>query len=93
MITTTNFSKIAIAEGWSYLIVLFITWPLKAFDITGIPNKIVGMAHGILFIAYVIFAVMLKDKNKWSLKTTGIILLASLIPFGTFYIDKKYLKK
>jgi hypothetical protein len=30
---------------------------------------------------------------KWNLKTVGIVVLASVIPFGTFYVDKKYMQK
>jgi hypothetical protein len=29
---------------------------------------------------------------KWNLKTLGIVMIASILPFGTFYIDKKYLQ-
>ena len=42
---------------------------------------------------YVVLAIILKSSEKWSSKDLGIILLASIIPFGTFYVDKKYLKK
>lgn len=56
------------------------------------PNKIVGMAHGILFIAYVIFAFIVVQEQKWSMKRFAILFLASLVPFATFYIEKKYLK-
>jgi len=51
-----------------------------------------GMPHGILFIGYVILALMLKSEMEWKSKTTLIVLAASIIPFGTFYIDKKYLR-
>jgi integral membrane protein len=51
-----------------------------------------GMPHGILFLAYVAFAFVLRAKYKWDNKTFTIILVASLLPFGTFYVDRKYLK-
>jgi integral membrane protein len=49
------------------------------------------MAHGLLFIAYIIFAIMTKFKLNWKIETLFIVFIASIIPFGTFYIDKKYL--
>jgi integral membrane protein len=49
------------------------------------------MTHGVLFIGYIFLAILLQASIKWDLKTFGIILLASLLPFGTFYIEKKYL--
>ena len=82
---------IAIAEGISYLL-FAITMPLKyGLEITA-PNKIVGMAHGILFIAYILFCLRMAYLLKWNYKTTGLALIASLIPFGTFYVDMKVFK-
>ena len=52
--------------------------------------KYVGMAHGILFILYIAFAILIKNEQKWSFKTFMIICLASIPPFGTFYVEKKY---
>jgi len=50
------------------------------------------MPHGILFVAYIALAFLFKEQFKWNLKEFAIVLIASLIPFGTFYIDRKYLK-
>jgi integral membrane protein len=41
---------------------------------------------------YLVLAVVLKKEMQWNFKTLGIVCLASVIPFGTFYVDKKYLK-
>jgi integral membrane protein len=42
----------------------------------------------VLFIAYIILALLLKKKQNWNYPTLGIILAASLVPFGTFYVEK-----
>jgi integral membrane protein len=52
-----------------------------------------GMPHGILFMSYVVLAIVIQKQMKWNLKNLGIVILASIIPFGTFYVDKKYLQK
>ncbi|MEL6132983.1 MAG: DUF3817 domain-containing protein, partial [Bacteroidota bacterium] len=44
---------IAFAEGVSFLVLLFITFPLKRLMGIPEPNFVVGMAHGLLFILYV----------------------------------------
>jgi integral membrane protein len=85
------FGKLAIFEGYSFL-ALFITMPLKYFAEIPMPNKIVGMIHGFLFIAYVVFAIIVTVEQKWTLKRFALLFIASLIPFGTFYIEKKYLR-
>jgi integral membrane protein len=53
----------------------------------------IGMTHGVLFIGYIILAILLKKSQKWSLINLGIILFASLLPFATFVIERKFLKK
>ncbi len=82
----------ALLEGVSYLLLLFIASPVKWF--LGDPQyvKMLGMPHGILFMTYVVLAVLISTNMKWTKKTLWIVLIASVIPFGTFYIDKKYLK-
>lgn len=67
--------------------------PLKYWAGIGEPNKIVGMAHGILFILFVVLAGIVCWERKWSIKRFLILFTASLLPFGTFYADKKYLKE
>tara|TARA_B100001287_G_scaffold125709_1_gene105944 strand:+ start:3970 stop:4254 length:285 start_codon:yes stop_codon:yes gene_type:complete len=86
------FRKIALLEGLSYIILLFIGVPLKYVFNNDWVVKLLGMPHGILFIAYIIFSLILYKKMKWSNLNFIIILSASLIPFGTFYVDRKYLK-
>lgn len=85
-----TFKIIAPLEGLSLLALLFIAMPLKyVFDMPQMV-RIVGMAHGILFIGYIVLAVMLKIEDNWSWKKFGIVCLASIVPFGTFYIERKY---
>ena len=88
------FKVTAILEGISFLVLIGNMLILKTNN-PELYHTIVrpfGMAHGVLFIGYVILAVLLRKSQNWDLKTFGIILIASLIPFGTFYIEKKYLE-
>ncbi len=80
-------------EGVSYLLILGVTMPLKYFWDNGAPNKVIGMAHGFLFIAYIVLAIMMKSERKWDNKTLGIVLLCSIVPFGTFWMDRKHLRE
>ncbi len=81
----------AILEGISYLALFAVTMPLKYLADLPMPNKYVGYAHGFLFIAYIILAIVFWMEKKWSVKRLIILLVASLLPFATFYVDKKYL--
>jgi integral membrane protein len=51
----------------------------------------IGMAHGVLFMAYCVYVILVAINKKWNYKITLLGLIASLLPFGTFYFDKKYL--
>lgn len=86
------FRIVSVLEGVSYLLLLFIATPIKYIFDYELFVKVLGMPHGILFLVYIVMAIVLKPKLKWDTKTFGVILVASIIPFGTFYIDKKYLR-
>lgn len=80
---------LAFVEGVSFLILLFVTMPLKyAFAMPG-PNKVFGMVHGLLFVLYVLAVVQMKIERDWTIKKTFLALIASVIPFGTFWADIK----
>ena len=86
------FRLVAFLEGISYILLLFIAVPIKYLLDDPTYVKLLGMPHGILFVGYIIFAVIGKNKFKWSCLEFFIISAASLVPFGTFYVDKKYLR-
>ena len=88
-----TFRIIALLEGVSYILLLFVAVPIKYWGGDEHWVKLLGMPHGILFVSYVIFAFLIKDNENWRIKDFGIVLLSSIIPFGTFYVDWKYLKK
>ncbi len=87
------FRIIALLEGVSYILLLFIATPIKYFMNEPKYVKLLGMPHGLLFIAYIVLAVIIGSNLKWNSKTMRTVLLASIIPFGTFYVDKKFLKQ
>jgi integral membrane protein len=87
-----TFRIISFLEGVSYLLLLFVAVPIKYFQGDVSYVKMLGMPHGILFMLYLVVAILLKKKMNWNTKNLGIILLASILPFGTFYVDKKYLR-
>ncbi|MGZ8551741.1 MAG: DUF3817 domain-containing protein [Chitinophagaceae bacterium] len=87
------FRKIAFAEGVSFLVLLFIAMPLKYFANMPMAVTIVGGLHGLLFVAFIIMAWEVKREYKkdwgWLLKS----FIASIVPFGTFWMDSRQWKK
>ncbi|WP_157206514.1 DUF3817 domain-containing protein [Mariniflexile maritimum] len=94
MVSFLNIFRItAFLEGVSYILLLFIATPIKYLLNDPSYVKLLGMPHGLLFIGYIVLAFMIKKELRWDPKQFSVVLLASIIPFGTFYVDRKYLKK
>ncbi|MGY0038082.1 DUF3817 domain-containing protein [Pedobacter sp. NJ-S-72] len=83
------FRKVAVAEGISYIALIFIAMPLKYFANMPLAVKYTGWAHGVLFMFYVVMVIMCWMEYKWKVGKTILIFLASLLPFAPFYVDKK----
>ncbi|MEZ5018164.1 MAG: DUF3817 domain-containing protein [Flavipsychrobacter sp.] len=90
---TGRLRVVALFEGISLLVLLFITVPMKYVWGNPIGSEVIGPIHGILFILYVLLTFSVAGDHSWKFfKTTWLVLLASFIPFGTFYVDSKILK-
>jgi integral membrane protein len=83
---------IAVMDGCSYLLLGF-TMILKYKFSMPQPNYIVGLAHGILFVLYIVLLLQVSFLYRWSIVKMFMAFLASLIPFGTFYADKVLFRK
>lgn len=85
---------IAILEGISLLILVGIAVPMKyAFGNTALV-KMMGPVHGGLFLLFLFNTLSVGVEQKWKFKeTTWKVLLACMIPFGSFYVDRKILSK
>lgn len=89
--TIKTFKTISILEGISFLVLLGIAMPLKYIWEMPQMVQVVGMAHGVLFLLYIAGAVYVSQLLNWSMKTLAIVVLCSILPFGPFYAEKKYL--
>jgi len=91
MNTTRAFRWIANLEGISFLLLLFIAMPLKyVWDKPWLVQQ-VGMAHGLLFVAYIFAVLLLKKSFGWNTRQTLVALALSFVPFGTFYVTGRML--
>ena len=87
------FRQVAFAEGVSYLVLLFIAMPLKYFAAMPMAVTIVGGLHGFLFVAFIALAILVMRVYKLSFYWLIKSFIASIIPFGTFYMDHAQWKK
>jgi integral membrane protein len=82
------FRTISLLEGFSYLVILSVTFNLISRDYV----FSLGMLHGVLFMFYLVFSLLVSNKRGWSILVWGLLFLASLIPFA-FILVEMYLRK
>ncbi len=80
-------------EGYSFLLLLFVAMPLKYM--MGYPSatKIIGMLHGVLFMAFIYQLLSATISTPFSKKEAFVFFIASLVPFGSFYTEAVCSKK
>jgi len=76
-------------EGASYLILLGIAMPLKYWFAMPLAVRVVGMAHGLLFIAYCVVVWDAARVHGWEWRKSALFYLASLFPFGPFLVESR----
>ncbi|WP_375481480.1 DUF3817 domain-containing protein [uncultured Jatrophihabitans sp.] len=89
--TVKAFRLVAVLEATSWLILIvativkYATSPHKQLGV-----QIMGPIHGVLFIVYVLLALFeVRRRVGWDGRTTGIVLLDSIIPFGGFVVARR----
>ena len=81
---------VGLAEGLSFVLLLAIAMPLKY--LAGLPAAVryVGWAHGLLFVLYVGAVVAVGYAHGWPPKRVFWALVASVVPFGPFVLDRQW---
>ncbi|MFB6453894.1 DUF3817 domain-containing protein [Chitinophaga sp. Hz27] len=81
-------------EGISLLLLLAVAVPVKYILSDPTMVKAMGPVHGGLFLLYIFNTLSVGVEQRWKFsQTTWKVLVACIIPFGTFYIDRKILQQ
>jgi integral membrane protein len=83
-----RFRAVAYAEGASFLVLLVIAMPLKYWAGLPMPVRVVGLLHGVLFVAYVVLICEALGASRFTLRAAALAFLASLLPFGPFVFER-----
>lgn len=81
----------AYLEGISFLVLLLIAMPLKYVWHMPLAVRIVGSAHGGLFVAYCILGAIAWKKLKWPTRIAALAFISAFLPAGPFIFDHKIL--
>ncbi|NIG54802.1 DUF3817 domain-containing protein [Chitinophaga sp. Cy-1792] len=81
-------------EGISLLLLVLVAVPAKYLLHDPAMVKAMGPVHGALFLLYIFNTLGVAVEQRWQFsRTTWKVMVACIIPFGTFYIDKKILQQ
>ena len=84
-----RFRVMAYVTGVMLLALVFVAMPLKYFGDSETLMAIIGPAHGLLYMVYLVFAFDLAVRAKWSWQRTLVTLGAGVLPFLSFYVERK----
>ncbi len=83
---------LALTEGVSFLVLLFIAMPLKYWGGMPAAVKVVGWAHGLLFVLLCFALLNVLLSRHWPVSRAALVFIAALLPFGPFVIDRRIKK-
>jgi integral membrane protein len=90
VISLKTFRIVALTEATSFLLLLVASILKRTAD-ADILVTVLGPIHGALFLAYVFMALYLRPDMGWSNRTTLLILLGAVLPFGGYVVDRTIL--
>ena len=90
MSPSQRFHWVALAEGASFLVLLFVAMPLKYFVGFPLAVRIVGMLHGVLFVLYALLVFEALGCGRFSARTAALAMLASVVPFGPWLFERRF---
>ena len=88
MTALRQFRIVALLEGLSFLVLLFVAMPLKYWAGLPLPVRIAGPVHGVLFVLFVPALLRAATEHEWPARRWLLAFGSSLVPFGTFLFDR-----
>ena len=85
--TVQTFRFVALAEATTFLALLAATYVKYGHDEPG-GVQVLGPVHGVLFVAYVWLALTIAPRAGWTVRTTALVVLGAVLPFGGYVVDR-----
>jgi integral membrane protein len=89
---TPKFRLVAMIEAVSYLLLLSASIVHRGFDGPDLVS-VLGPIHGMLFLAYVMLTLLVREEQGWSVGQTLVVIVASALPFGAFVVNAKMVRE
>jgi integral membrane protein len=93
----TAYRVLAMIVGVLLTVLVFVAVPLKYFPGDGSSLQVtgdnltafVGVAHGWIYMVYLVVSFALSRRLRWAWAFTGLVLLAGLIPILIFWVERR----
>ncbi len=93
----TAYRALALIVGVLLTVLVFVAMPLKYLPADGTSLQVtgehltsfVGIAHGWIYMAYLVVSFALSRRLKWPVSFTALVLLAGLVPILIFWVERK----
>jgi integral membrane protein len=88
-----RYRVLAYTVGTGLVILMFVGVPLQIWGHNRSVATYVGIAHGYLYITYVLLVFDLARRARWSLKRIGGVVLAGTVPLLGFFVERWVTRK
>lgn len=88
----TAYRIISLVTGIGLLALVLYAMPAKYIGDDARPVAVIGQIHGFLYMVYLVIALLLANRCKWSLVKTVLVLLAGTIPFAVFFAERRVVR-
>ena len=86
-----SFRVVAVVEAVSYVVLVLASLAHRVGQTQNFVPKI-GPIHGVIFLVYLSFALLLRRALRWDTSMTLFVVLAAVIPFGGIYVEQRVAK-
>jgi integral membrane protein len=83
-----RYRVLAYVVGVGLVVLTCVGVPMQVWGHNDAVATVVGIAHGYLYMIYVVLVFLLARKAHWSIGRTVLIILAGTIPFLSFVAER-----
>lgn len=84
-----RYRVMAVVTGTLLLALVFVAMPLKYWAGHPGPVSVVGVAHGFLFMVYLVVALDLGVRRRWNPIKLVVVMACGTIPFASFVAERR----
>ncbi|HET6949756.1 MAG TPA: DUF3817 domain-containing protein [Acidimicrobiales bacterium] len=89
MSTVGWFRAAALVEAATYLVLLAASASRHVLGARAAPVFVCGLAHGLVFLAYLALAVAVRPRLGWTPTTTATVIVAAVVPLGALWVERR----